>query len=313
MKRFFLIVLITCLCVSVAFAQQEHKKQLWNNGEIDYIPSGSMIKLETIVSGDIPASTYYSLDFDELFEYKDPILMENEGRHWIFYGPVDILGQFGEAEGYTFIVDATAPELQYGLKGKYYVDENGSYYLTKDTDIYINAEDSLSGVDSLYISVAGSGFEALETPGIFKIGDIEDGKLTVDAYAVDKVGNASEIIKVGSAETFDLYVDNSAPEVEIEISTEPVEINEKSYVKPDTFCTITASDSLSGVKDIFYSCDGAEYITYEQEFNLTRKAGDHMITVFAEDFAGNSSEIIEFPFSVADSRPSSVLNLDIEE
>lgn len=131
--------------------------------------------------------------------YSDPQLAESdripfksEGRHHLqlFRGS----GRDIEKESYTFYVDRTAPVVQAGFK-KSLLQKQGKTYVTPETMIAINARDYLSGIASLeYRIVCGDEkreFQAYSEP--LQASALPDCTTALEAKAVDKAGNASEL------------------------------------------------------------------------------------------------------------------------
>ncbi|MBO0529782.1 hypothetical protein EXQ29_17425 [Clostridium botulinum] len=72
-------------------------------------------------------------------------------------------------------------------------------------------------------------------------------------------------------------------------------------VKDDKM-TITASDNLSGIKEVLYKIDNAEFIKYNGEVTLS--PGAHKIKVKAIDNAGNMND---------QNSTSSEVNVNVED
>jgi hypothetical protein len=287
MKKLVLLMMVLLAVCAAGFAQ-EHPKKTWNDGNIDYLPGGTKIRLQSLAVSSKPVTVYYTLDMGSMTEYTAPITLTEEGRHWIFYAGQDVFGKIGRIESYTAIVDTTPPELKYVLKGSSYVDADGVFYFTSDTGIMMQGEDVLSGLDEIYARFEGYDYDTVPVGEFIYLNGAPDGKYVVDGYLTDNVGNVSDTI------TAIAYLDNTAPEFNVTVTPDPIAIDGVSYIDPDAIFTITASDELSGVSAICFAIDDDNFMKYETNFRLPVE-GNHTLKVFAVDNLGNVSDVSELP------------------
>jgi len=124
---------------------------------------------------------------------------------------------------------------------------------------------------------------------------INDGAVTVydstnNVITVDTLGENKIVITAtdaaGNVATKEatLKLDTKAPEVTIDVTEASLENGTGVTV------TLTATDEHSGEVVIYYSVDGAEFVTYENPFELDVKVGSYEIVYYAVDAAGNESE-----------------------
>ena len=64
--------------------------------------------------------------------------------------------------------------------------------------------------------------------------------------------------------------------------------------------TLSATDATSGVSHIYYSLDGAGYVTYSSPFSLSAtNRGTHTVQYYSKDVAGNSSTVKTATFTIS--------------
>jgi len=106
----------------------------------------------------------------------------------------------------------------------------------------------------------------------------EEGTTTVTFFAKDKAGN------IESTKTITVKIDRTAPTVQI-----------RELITPTRQAVIEATDNSSGVKAIFYSFDGQNYLPYVLPVALNPILSQR-IYAYAEDKANNRSEIVQHDF-----------------
>jgi len=100
-----------------------------------------------------------------------------------------------------------------------------------------------------------------------------------------------------------ILVDNSAPKSEIKILG--TKLTDDWYVS-DVTVTLSALDNLSGVDRVFYSLDGSSF--QEGSSLSVVSEGNHIITYYGIDNAGNKEEINEISFKMDKTPPDILIN-----
>jgi hypothetical protein len=305
MKKHILIAFVLLLSFGLIFAQGPEKK-VWNNGSIDYLPLGTKLRLENETLNPEAGAIFYSFNFTDSQPYNEPVVLDEEGQFWLSYATQDAFGTISPVKHYTAIVDGTAPELKYLIHDAYYIDENQNVYFTSNTSLVVWGEDTGSGTENLFVRVNDSEYiDFIDENMIYLSDDHEDGAYQLESYLVDRVGNTS-------ATTSQLvYLDNTAPEVEIEISPDTIILNDEVFSAPTTLLSFTANDEGSGVKDIFVSINGAEFASVQSDY-VVPETGENTVRFYAVDKLGNKSDVKEVSFSNALSLPETELYLEIE-
>jgi hypothetical protein len=305
MKKGLLLVLAVLLSCVIIFAQGPEKK-IFNDGTIDYVPLGTKLRLENEALNPETGAVFYSLNFTDSQPYTNPLVLEEEGQFWISYATQDVFGRISPVKQYTAIVDGTAPVFKYFIQNAFFLNENNETYVTSNTNLIIWGEDTGSGTKNIFIRINDAEYIDFIDEGMINLSDDhEDGAYQLESYLVDRVGNTS-------ATTSQLvYLDNTAPEVEMEISPDTIILNDEVFSAPTTLLSFTANDEGSGVKDIFVSINGAEFASVQSDY-VVPETGENTVRFYAVDKLGNKSDVKEVSFSNALSLPETELYLEIE-
>lgn len=296
--------MLSIIALFSVFAQGPEKK-VWNDGNIDYVPLGTKIRLESADLKPEAGIIFYTHNFSEAMPYEGPIQMKNEGQVWFSYATQDAFGSISNLQTYTAVVDGSAPVLKYLTDGPSYFDDRGSFYFSSSTGFMVYGEDTYSGTEHIYVRINDDEYKDFAEEGFLALYDADDGEYYIEGYLVDYVGNASEVSGAYA------YLDNTAPELKAVITPKPVEIDGNLYVDPSATFSIQAYDELSGVKEIFVSLNGSEFARYELETRIPFR-GDHEIRVYAVDNVGNMSEVAKLDFSNTLTLPTPELYLELE-
>lgn len=216
--------------------------------------------------------------------YSEPFQVTLEQSKLIYFAAQDNVGNrtiFGKWEDLiapTTTVSQTAPP-------------NSSGWNTSDTTVELKATDNIggSGIKTFFYEGYGAqyvqatqlekkydpiAFSQPSTPANYLSKTVtmhKEGITDFNFYSLDRVGNQEE------TGTYTVKIDKSLP-----ISKHQITTNKGGS---RTF-TLTATDAISGVGDIFYSIDGAANQVYSGPFTVSGTGG-HFVSYFARDIAGN--------------------------
>lgn len=304
MKKIVLLFVFSIIALSAVLAQGPEKK-VWNDGNIDYVPMGTKIRLESADMKPDSGVIFYTHNFSEALPYEGPIKLTSEGQVWFSYATQDAFGTIANLQTYTAIVDGSAPVLKYLTDGPSYYDDQGSFYFSSKTGFLVYGEDSYSGTEHIYVRINDEEYNDFAEEGFLSLYDVDDGEYYIEGYLVDYVGNASDVMGAYA------YLDNTAPELIAVINPKPMEIDGNLYVDPNATFSIQATDNLSGVKEIYVSLNGSDFARYELETQIPFR-GDHDLRVYAVDNLGNASDVAKLDFSNTLVLPAPELYLELE-
>jgi hypothetical protein len=275
--------------------------RIYNDGIIDYVPLEASFVLNAEDTESSLQEIQVSVDGSMLESYDGAISFQTEGRHIIVYRALDRTNNISVEKIYSVIVDGTPPDGSASVDGPVYVTDDGKIYVTGTSAILLWAEDALSGVDKIFVSLDGSDFMPYEEPVVIR----EEGHHSAVAYAVDNVGNkTSEYVAEG-------YVDSTPPAVNL-TSREPfVEVDGNNYTNRDNVYTVTARDAYAGTREILVSLDGSDYFTYTGPFKV-QLPGRHSLSAKAVDNLGNESDAVSLSFSVDVVPPDTSMGVSVE-
>ncbi|MFW6138472.1 MAG: OmpL47-type beta-barrel domain-containing protein [Spirochaetota bacterium] len=296
-------VIILCVCfllasgINVLWGEQ---KRIYNDGIIDYAPPYSSIVLSADDFESTLEEIQYSLDGASLNTYAGPITLREEGRHVVVYRAVDRAGNVSSEKIYSVVVDATAPEGSVTVIGSSF-NAGQQMYITSNSTIVLWAEDNLSGVDTIYVSLDEGPFIAYTGP----VNIPDEGFHSAEAYAVDNVGNKTPVYELSG------YVDNTPPQVSIAASREFVVVNGQKYTTSNNQYSLEYSDEIAGVRDVLVSLDGSDFVVYTGPFKVQTQ-GRHTIRAKAVDRLGNVSPESELSFFVDITPPEAKMGVSLD-
>jgi len=243
-------------------------------------------------------SVMYKIDTKEEQKYTEPFTISDEGSHIIYYYSVDKMGNKESLKSLNVIVDKTAPETIVTVTAPF--SKSGENIYASETFTYnytISSKDNISGVAAITYSAKDEDQKQYVKP--FSINSVTPVVLAVASE--DKVGNLTKKyttkvvdengnILSESIEDLKIVVDKTAPVVEIK-ADKAFYMKEKMNVASRDFkYTITAADTESGVKSIYYRIDNkSDFILYTGELQFNTN-GMHKIEAIARDAVGNTSK-----------------------
>jgi hypothetical protein len=301
MRKWLIVIFITIFLLGVLQFATSQEMRIYNDGVIDYVPAAASFVLNAEDMESTLKEIQYSIDGSPLQVYNGPISLTEEGRHVIVYRALDKAENISSEKIYPVIIDASPPEGYVTINGPVHVKDS-NYYITGKSSVVIWAEDSLSGVDAIWYSLDDGDFIEYTNP--VSIG--RDGQHTASLYAVDNVGNRTEVFSVTG------YVDNSPPEVSIKPRKPLVGAGGKMYTNRDNEYSVVSDDAYVGTSIIMVSFDESDFVTYKGAFKV-QVPGLHTIQAKAVDLLGNESNPTELSFYVDVKPPEAKVGVTLEE
>lgn len=289
MKRIGLVLLVLVVLVGGLAAQPF---RIFNNGTIDFVPSGTTFTLRAQDSGSGIASIFYQVNGGPILEYSEPLVFEEDGRYAVVYYSIDQMGNASIPQIINFIIDGTAPAGSVTTRGESLLVDD-VLHVRSNTGIVVHAHDAGgSGLQNVFFSLDGTNFLRYDYEAFIN----EQGRHTVYIYGVDNVGNRSEVFQ------FPVVVDNTPPDVRI-VAMQPLEaIQGERYSVDGNSFIVRATDNVSGVRRIEVSIDRREFFTYLEPIVVT-ETGFRSIRARAIDNLGNISPITELTFYLDGQKP----------
>jgi hypothetical protein len=242
-------------------------------------------------------SINYSLNDKPFQIYKEKISGFNEGKNVIKYFGTDKVGNQEETKEKVFYIDKTPPITEFIIDGL----GNGKYVSSK-TKIQFSSQDSLSGLKAIYYRINEGKLTRYYKPIPVSVLGTDEG--IISFYSEDNLGNKEKErliggkgtaipIESGSASqnvTFEFYVDNDPPEIELHVEGDTYE-GKYNFISPRSKIIINASDEKAGVEKILYSINSKMIdIQYDKPFSI-EKEGMKYLRVKAVDYVKNVSPV----------------------
>ncbi len=211
----------------------------------------------------------------------------SDGKHTIEYYSRDNVGNIEEKKTVSVVTpipDMTPPVTKLTPSYPPYTSNNQDYYRS-DVLFTLQSEDNVgenesfaTGVDKIYCMLDDGNYAIYQGESIRFV---SEGIHEIKYYAVDKAGNIELI------HSYILIIDDSPPTSELRVqSGGGLYLDSDLYLKESDKVELTAIDSASGVKAIYFRIDGKDpWLQYVEPINLSD--GAHAVEYYAEDNLGN--------------------------
>lgn len=195
---------------------------------------------------------------------------------------------------YRYLTDTDAPKTTLSKNGAVETKQNGVTIFSGGLELSFKAEDGLSGVDKLMVSVDNAPLQEYKTPlKLF----INEKPYTVSYFALDKTGNVEKV------NTIEFQVDLTAPKTSAKILSN----FSGNTFSPQTQISIEASDNLSGVKATYFRINNQEFKPYSESFELSSYRSvlesANTLEFYSIDFTGNKESVKKQLFKYDSSKP----------
>lgn len=167
----------------------------------------------------------------------------------------------------------------------------GKSYIRSNTQLTLTAKDALSGIEQILVSVNGSTYSKYTSPLSFN----EEKEYLVKYYAVDNVGNEETVKEIK------LFYDSSSPKTRLTIN----EDQHEHVVSARSKITLVAEDKGIGVSRILYRINDGNENAYQYPISASLlPQGEHKITYYALDKAGNKEAEQSYTFYIDKTPPT---------
>lgn len=178
-------------------------------------------------------------------------------------------------------IDRTAPVTTASV-----ADAGDDGWHSAAVEVTLTGKDNLSGVASTFYTVDGGATQ--EYAGPFSI--TADGEHTVTFWSKDNAGNVEQ-----AGPSIEVKVDTTAPATEV---IDPISPASGWFVTSGIPFAFDASDEHSGVAATYYTIDGGSAQTYGEPFEENLSTGEHKITYWSVDIAGNTEAVHELTINL---------------
>ncbi len=272
----------------------------YTDGFNNYVNNKVRFELSTvdnIITGEI----FYKVDDQAEQKYSSPFSIKEEGAHVIYYYSVDKMGNREMQKSMNVIVDATSPQVAVTITAPFAKTGEQIYASDKFSYNYsIESKDAMTGVASTVYSLEGQEPREYMKPFVVN----SPAPVKVNVASEDKVGNLTQKyttkiidengqLLASSIDDITILIDKTAPEVSIKPDKEFVDKEGIKVASKDYKYTISALDTESGVKAVYYRIDSkSDFILYTGEITFNTN-GNHKIEAIAKDGVGNVSKTAE--------------------
>lgn len=214
------------------------------------------------------------------------LLVSEQGRSEISYYAVDHAGRQSATGVHRVTVDSILPSVDVVLSGT--LGDDGWYRSEVAADVV--ASDAGSGVVARTYSLDGSAHFSCGCP----VSVSSNGAHVLNVTARDLAGN------VGTKNDVAVKIDRTAPTT---VATMSGTQGQGSWFVSAVTLSFTASDDLSGVRQILASVDNGDYEPVTSGSLTVATDGAHIVRYRAQDRAGNLEPVQERSFSIDTTPP----------
>jgi outer membrane protein assembly factor BamB len=256
---------------SVAPSSQAQASSTWSYDVWYQSPAQINIWATDSLSG--MANTYYTIDGGATQTYTTAFSISAGGVHVVNYWSVDFAGNTETQKSLTVRVDSAAPTTQITTSG---TGANGWY--RGPVQVGLTATDPEVGVNVTMYRVDGGPTMVYDSTPFTVSGE---GQHTVLYWSNDKLNHTE------AQNSATIRIDSTIPTVQNSLSG-PVGGN--GYYKGPVQFTMTGTDNLSGLANIYYRVNGGATLVYSSPFTIGVD-GNHSVDYWSVDVAGNISGV----------------------
>lgn len=194
---------------------------------------------------------------------------------------------------YQFYVDGQPSNSSIHYSSKREFIKNGIHFIPDSIKIQFKAQDDLSGVEDIFVSIDGEAYAPCRAP-LF----LDKEKLyTVKYFSVDNTGNRENVKEIK------LAIDKSTPSTHLNING----IKYDDVLPGNTILELKASDPISGIKQTWISLDDSIFHPYTSKINTSALSqGSHKLYYYSTDGVNNQEKVNVFSFYI-DKTPPQVI------
>jgi hypothetical protein len=201
-----------------------------------------------------------------------------DGEHTISFYAIDRVQNHETPHVVHFYLDRLPPVVQAQVLGDLYMSPDGTRYVSPRSQIKLTATDNKIGVQGITYQFEKQPFESYGQP--FTV-PAQSGAAKLQYRATDRLGNTSDI------SVLPYTMDLTSPQTSYRIVGPSYRERSDIYITQATRIVLSATDDLSGVKEIQYQAVGAaEPTTYTAPFGFATE-GRRMLRYWSTDRVNN--------------------------
>jgi hypothetical protein len=267
----------------------EHKNQIYKSedGKL-YINKELPIYFRIATSADEGAETYLLMPSADSKKYANPMYLDTEGYN-TFRSPskVDTITKKTiyplQDIIYEIYSDSKAPVSKFSFTNLKPYKKDSIYFLSETLEIKFNVNDATSGLNATYISINGLEYKKHISSVILN----EEKLYKIKYYSVDNVGNAE------TPKLIYVKLDLTKPVTKLSVDADLY----NDIVSPRSKIVLESSDENSKVKKTVFAINGGTFYNYHKPIIISGlKEGEHTITYYSIDNAGNEEDKKEYEF-----------------
>lgn len=271
---------------NIAIEGDQHK------GQYTYVSARTKFNLSATDNHAGVKNIFYRVNEGELNTFSSAFNLPNSlGYYSIKYDANDNVDNLSANKYLNVYLDNQEPVtgINYGNPQFFHRD---TLFINKNTPVTLFSKDGHSGVKQTQYAVDGAGMQNYS-----KFIIAGEGHHTVTFKSTDNVNNEEQV------KTSKVFVDNTAPEIFVNFSIEPIGTKSGLPIYPEYVrMYIGATDKHVGTERILYSIDGGALTDYSSpqtldisEVSKLRKNKKYKVRVVAKDKLGNEGEkTVEF-------------------
>ncbi|MFY0607763.1 MAG: hypothetical protein JXR10_13685 [Cyclobacteriaceae bacterium] len=234
-------------------------------------------------------------------QYADPFYLDTEGVNYIrSKNAVDpeTMKMLPDTEvKFEIYADGLAPQSSIEYTQPLRLKDSGVSYYQKDLKVNLTSKDQMSGVLKINYQINGGVVQTYNQELVFS----KAGKYDLSYFSEDRVGNVEDV------QTVSFIIDPMVPFSNLTING----ITEDGVISRGSKIYIIATDSLSGVKDVYFKFNDKAYQRYNgHDIPFTDlEEGDYVVTYYAVDRVLNEEEPKSFSFFLDKTAPLMVADV----
>ncbi|MCK5168586.1 MAG: hypothetical protein KAQ75_01805 [Bacteroidales bacterium] len=287
-----LLFIVATLFISNSSQSQEplkHKKRIYRaeNGKL-YANKDLPLYFRVSTSADENTDSYLLVPAEDSKKYANPMYLDSEGYNTfrspskvdtvtkkVVYPLEDII--------YEIYSDSKSPVTKFSFDNKKYYKKDTIYYFGEKLEVKFTAYEATSGLEATYLSVNKQAYKKLTSPI-----ELNEEKLyKIKFYSVDNVGNAEQ------PKSINIKIDLTNPTTKLTVNPDLY----NDILSPRSRITLEATDANSKIKKTVFAINGGTYYNYHQPVIISGlQEGEHTITYYSTDNAGNTEAEKEYKF-----------------